>query len=64
MGASEIESFMSKKYETSGEASAKKARTAPSASAKRYDSKKAERERIKMLATSKRGTRPTLPGAM
>jgi hypothetical protein len=55
---------MSKKYETSGEASAKKARTAPSASAKRYDSKKAERERIKMLATSKRGTRPTLPGAM
>jgi hypothetical protein len=45
-----------------GEASAKKARTAPS-SAKHCDSRKAERERIKMLANVGKATRPILPGA-
>jgi hypothetical protein len=45
---------------TSGEASAKKARTkAPP----RLDSKKAERDRIKLLATTGRRSRPQLPGA-
>ncbi|KAK1677143.1 hypothetical protein QYE76_037991 [Lolium multiflorum] len=45
---------------TIGEASAKKARTrAPP----RLDSKKAERDRIKLLATAGKGSRPLLPGA-
>jgi hypothetical protein len=48
---------------TSGEASTKKEKTATPSGPRRYDSKKAERERIKMLASSGRGTRPTLPGA-
>jgi hypothetical protein len=45
---------------TSGEASAKKARTkAPP----RLNSKKAERDHIKVLSTTGRGSRPLLPGA-
>jgi hypothetical protein len=48
---------------TGGEASAKKAKTAPSSGARHYDSKKAERGRIKMLATTGKGTPPILPGA-
>jgi hypothetical protein len=44
----------------SGEASAKKAKTKPPP---RLDSKKAERDRIKMLATTGNGSRPLLPGA-
>jgi hypothetical protein len=44
---------------TSGEASAKKARTkAPP----RLDSKKVQRDRIKLLATAGRGSGPQLPG--
>jgi hypothetical protein len=49
--------------ETSCEGSAKKAKTAPSSGVRRFDSKRAERDRIKMLTTAKRGTRPMLPGA-
>ncbi|KAK1615228.1 hypothetical protein QYE76_020745 [Lolium multiflorum] len=45
---------------TSGEASAKKAKTKPPP---RLESKKAERDRIKLLATVGRGSRPLLPGA-
>ena len=48
---------------TSGEASAKKAKTTSPSGPRRLDSRKAERERIKLLATSGKGTRPTLPGA-
>jgi hypothetical protein len=44
----------------SGEASAKKAKTKPPP---RLDSKKAEREHIKLLATAGKGSRPLLPGA-
>ncbi|KAK1662605.1 hypothetical protein QYE76_050764 [Lolium multiflorum] len=44
----------------SGEASAKKAKTKPPP---RLDSKKAERECIKQLATAGEGSRPLLPGA-
>jgi hypothetical protein len=49
--------------ETSCEGSAKKAKTVPSSGVRRFDSKRAERDRIKMLTTAKRGTRPMLPGA-
>jgi hypothetical protein len=45
---------------TSGEASAKKAKTKPPP---RLDSKKAERDHIKLLATAGRGSCPQLPGA-
>jgi hypothetical protein len=48
---------------TSGEAFTKNAKPAPTSGARCYDSKKVERERIKMLAIAGRGTRPTLPGA-
>jgi hypothetical protein len=48
---------------TSGDGSAKKAKTAPSSGARCFDSKKAECDRIKMPATAGKGTRPTLPGA-
>jgi hypothetical protein len=48
---------------TSAEGSAKKAKTAPSSGLRRLDSKRAERDRIKMLATAGRGTRPSLLGA-
>jgi hypothetical protein len=45
---------------SSAEGSAKKAKTAPTSGARRFDSKRAERDQIKMLATT---GRPTLPGA-
>ncbi|KAK1616625.1 hypothetical protein QYE76_022142 [Lolium multiflorum] len=45
---------------TSGEASAKKAKTKPPP---RLDSKKAERDRIKLLATTGKGSRSLLSGA-
>jgi hypothetical protein len=45
---------------TSAEGSAKKAKTAPTSGARCFDSKRAERDQIKMLATT---GRPTLPGA-
>ena len=48
---------------TSGEGSAKKAKTAPAGGPRRLDSKWAEHDHIKMLATAGKGTRPTLPGA-
>lgn len=44
----------------SGEASAKKVKTKPPL---RLDSKKAEPERIKLLATGGKESRPLLPGA-
>jgi hypothetical protein len=43
----------------SGEASAKKAKTKPPP----LDSKKAERERLKLLSTAGKGSRPLIPGA-
>ena len=43
----------------SSEASAKKAKTKPPP----LDSKKAERDRLKMLTTAGRGSRPLIPGA-
>jgi hypothetical protein len=43
-----------------GEASTKKAKTIPPI---RLDSKKAERERMKLLATARKGSHPQLPGA-
>ena len=45
------------------EGSAKKAKTAPSSSQRKYDAKCAERERMKMLRTAGQGSQPTLPGA-
>lgn len=44
----------------SGEASAKKAKTKVPP---RHDSKKAERDRIKLMATAGRGSHPQIPGA-
>jgi hypothetical protein len=48
---------------TRGEGSAKKAKTASSSGAWCFDSKREERDRIKMLTTAEKGTRPILPGA-
>jgi hypothetical protein len=49
---------------TSGEASAKKAKTTAPSGSRRLDSRKAEHDRIKLLATAGKGTRRSLPGAM
>jgi hypothetical protein len=43
----------------SGEASAKKAKTKPPP----LDSRKAERERLKLLSAAGKGSRPLIPGA-
>jgi hypothetical protein len=48
---------------TRGEGSAKKAKTASSSGAWCFDSKREERDRIKMLTTAEKGTRLILPGA-
>ncbi|KAM0925344.1 hypothetical protein ACQ4PT_004266 [Festuca glaucescens] len=47
----------------SAEGSIKKAKTTSAGGPRRLDSKRAERDRIKMLATARKGTRPTLPVA-
>jgi hypothetical protein len=48
----------------SAEGSAKKPKTVLAGGPQHLDSRRAERERINMLVTSRKGSRPSLPGAV